>query len=145
MLLFGFGCHLKTIMSSLKQSQVGVSVEEVVFLHQDCKLLLLLDGEVSNGFQVTLLKVLFVKLIQDEIFLLELSEAKHKHFQVLFYLFNSLTLNLFCNPLNITEMALSDTFDESLILFHVPINEPCRCELTEPFLVLFGHWFIRVL
>ena len=63
------------IVGSLKERQVGASVEEVVLLHQDSIVMLSLS-EVSDGLEVLLLEILLLKLLKDYILLFQLTESQ---------------------------------------------------------------------
>ena len=125
-------------MGSFEHGEVGVTVEEVVLLHQDGVVMLFLC-EVSYCFKVLLLKVLLLQLLQNNIFLFELTESHQEDLQVLLNILGSLSLYLSSYSINITEMMLSNSLNESLVLFNVPIKESGLGQVSEPLLVILTH------
>jgi hypothetical protein len=73
--------------------------------------------ELTDGFDVSLLKILLLKLCQNHIFFFEFSKSNHKDFEVFFNIFCSLGLDLSSDGFDIGEVVLSDSLDKSLVFF----------------------------
>lgn len=132
-------------MSPLNQGYVGVSVEKVVLLHQQSVLSLLLFIEIPDSLNVSLLKVLFLHFREDNILLFELSEPEHKDFQVFLHFLGILGFYLSGYSLNVADVILSDTLNESLILFFRPVKESSGGELSKPFFIILRYNLVIIL
>lgn len=133
------------VMRTLNQSEVGVPVEEIVFLEKNGIGLLLVLGEVADGLYVSILEVLLLELGQDNVLLSELSVADHKDLQVFLNFIRGLGLYLAGYGLDVSKVMLSDTFDKSLILFDSPLEESSLRKFTEPLLVLLRDNLVVIL
>lgn len=102
-------------------------VKVVVGLQQDDVLasLGLLVVELQNSLQVLLLKVLLLKLHYDLVPFFQLLKALHEHSQVLSDFFCRFRLNLTGNAFEISKLALTESFEELLVIRESPIVEAC--------------------
>jgi hypothetical protein len=108
-----FALSHQVIVSSLDQSKIRVSIEEVVLLEQHGIGSLLGLIERFNSFKVAILKFLLLEFLKDHILFLQFSEAKHKDLEVLFNFSRSLSFYFSSDRLNIGEVMLSNALDKS--------------------------------